>query len=326
MTEGDSRFTWDDVVTFQSGIASRRQAVQMGVSRNVVRRRVESGKWQRMQRGVYATFTGQPTREAVLWAAVARVGPGAVLSHETAAEIQELSDKPSSRIHLTVPASSNPARRGEIPGVVIHRSRHVDPDPQPPWQLPRTRIEDTVLDLVAAAKTLDEAYAWISAATGRGLITPRLLHQAMAARTRVKWRAWLAEALDDAEAGVNSALERRYVQGVERAHGLPSARRQSRQRAGGKTCYLDNLYEPYQICVELDGLASHPVDERRRDGRRDNANLAAHGISTMRYGWADATAHRCETAQQVADVLLHGGWSGESLVPCNPSCPVRRPS
>ena len=39
-----------------------------------------------MHRGVYADFTGAPTREAQLWAALLRAGPGAVLSHWTAAE------------------------------------------------------------------------------------------------------------------------------------------------------------------------------------------------------------------------------------------------
>ena len=46
---------------------------------------------------------------------------------------------------------------------------------QPPWQLPRTSVEDTVLDLVSAARNFDDAYGWISAAVGRRLTTPDLL-------------------------------------------------------------------------------------------------------------------------------------------------------
>jgi len=48
--------------------------------------RLKSAKWRRVQRGVYATFTGPVHREARLWAALRRAGPGAMLSHETAAE------------------------------------------------------------------------------------------------------------------------------------------------------------------------------------------------------------------------------------------------
>ena len=49
----------------------------------------------------------------------------AVLSHETAAEVHGLIDKPSKIIHVTVAANRNPAKYGKIPGVVIHRSRRV---------------------------------------------------------------------------------------------------------------------------------------------------------------------------------------------------------
>ena len=55
--------------------------------------------------GVYATFTGPMTRDAQLWAAVLAAGPGAQLSHETAAEINRLTDRPSPFIHVTIPAN-----------------------------------------------------------------------------------------------------------------------------------------------------------------------------------------------------------------------------
>jgi very-short-patch-repair endonuclease len=324
MTDYSERFEWTDLVRFQAGITSRRQSVRKGVSGDAVGRRVRAQRWQRMHRGVYGTFTGKPTREAVLWAAVLRAGKGAMLSHETAAEIQELTNKTSTRIHITVPAESNPARSRNIRGVVIHRSRHVHPDPQPPWQLPRTTIEDTVLDLVAASETFDEAYSWIAQATGKGHTTPASLRTALTSRKRMRWRAWLVGALDDAAEGVNSALERHYVYGVERAHGLPAAKRQSKQRVGGRTYYLDNDYQAYRLCVELDGQASHPAEERWHDARRDNVNLAASDIPTLRYGWLDCTAHRCETARQVATVLGRRGWSQGTLKPCGPACPVHR--
>ena len=58
-----------------------------------------------------------------------------------------------------------------------------------------------------------------------------------------------------------SLLEYRYVHRVERPHGLPAARRQARirQRTGNR--YLDNLYEGYGVCSELDGTAAHPAED-----------------------------------------------------------------
>ncbi len=246
------------------------------------------------------------------------VGPGAVLSHETAAEVHGLANKPSTRIHISVPAGRHPSRDRKIRGVVIHRSRCLAPEWQPPWHLPRTTVEDTVLDLVAAARSFDDAYGWISAAAGRRLTTPELIGKALAARSRIRRRAWITAALRDAADGVHSPLERNYVHGVERAHGLPAARRQAKRRHASGNRYLDNLYEEYGLCVELDGVAAHPAEGRWRDTRRDNANLA-QGTETLRYGWPDATEHRCRTAAEIAEVLRRRGWKG-NLRPCGPTC------
>jgi len=245
-----------------------------------------------------------------------------VLSHETAAEVHGLSDKPSARIHVTVPAERRPDRRRKIRGVVIHRSRRLVPEWQPPWQLPRTTVEDTILDLVEAARTFDDAYGWISRGVGRRLTSSRSLGTALAARSRIRWRAWITAALQDAADGAHSPLERNYVHGVERAHGLPTARRQAKIRHGSGTRYLDNLYEEYCLCVELDGLAAHPAEGRWTDTHRDNINLTL-GTETLRYGWPDVTEHRCRTAAEIATVLRRLGWQG-MLRACGPACHAAR--
>ena len=56
-------------------------------------------------------------------------------------------------------------------------------------------------------------------------------------------------------------------------HGLPVATRQARIRVGGKSIYLDNLYEEYGICVELDGKVAHPASEQW-SGRRGSGCAA----------------------------------------------------
>ena len=178
---------WGELLDFQSGVVSCRQALGHGMSRDAVSSRSQSGAWQRLHSGTYATFSGVPPREARLWAAVLRAGPGAVLSHETAAEVHGLIDKASTMIHVTVTADRNPAKAGMIPGVVVHRSRRVVSQALPPWQLPRTPVAETVLDLVAASKSFDDAYAWLSHATGRGLASAETIKQALGERKRMRW-------------------------------------------------------------------------------------------------------------------------------------------
>ena len=313
-----SALTMRGVQAARHRVVSRQQALEAGLTAKAIDWRLHSGLWRRLHNGVYATFTGVLPRQAQLWAAVLRAGPDAALSHETAAEIHGLTDTTVRKIHISVPIEQHPGRCHAISGVVIHRSRNLVAEWQPPWQLPRTTLEHTVLDLIATARTFDDAYGWISAAIGRRLTTPDLIAKALARRPRMRWRGWITTALSDAADGVHSPLERRYVHGVERAHGLPAARRQARRRHGSRTRYLDSLYEDYGLCVELDGTAAHPAEGRWRDTYRDNATLV-QGPRTLRYGWLDVTAHRCRTAAQIAAVLCRQGWAG-TLRRCGPDC------
>jgi len=193
-------------------------------------------------------------------------------------------------------------RTGRLRDAVVHRSRHIDDCRHPAYFPPRTRVEDTVLDLAQVSANFDEAFDWLCRAVGRGPTTTELVRSALARRPRHRWRADIEAALDDVADGARSVLERRYITGVERRHGLPQAHRQARTVINGKTRYVDNLYEEASLAVELDGSASHPPEQRWADSRRDNAH-AGLGILTVRYNWADVTQRPCFVAAQVAGLL-----------------------
>jgi very-short-patch-repair endonuclease len=176
-----------------------------------------------------------------------------------------------------------------------------------------------VLDLIQTAKNFDDAYGWISRAIGRRRTTAERIRLAMAARRKMRWRREIALALSDAEDGALSVLEYRYVNRVERPHGLPIANRQARIAQGTGNRYLDNLYEEYGLCVELDGTAAHPADEQWRDKRRDNAN-AVRGLVTLRFGLVDLAERRCDTAGAVATLLVSRGWPGWARKCLRASC------
>ena len=301
----------------QSGVISRAQAIRLGLAATAVDNRLRSGRWQRLQHGVYATFTGPPDREAVLWGVVLRAGPAAALSHHTAAELHNLSNGPSRLIHVTVPASQ---RVDPMSGAIVHHSRAFDTIVHAMASPPRTRVEHTVLDLSESCESFDDAFAWLCRAVGRGLTTPELLHAAMAERSRLRWRADLALAIVDIGAGVLSLLERRYVGDVERPHGLPQAKRQVRTVIDGRSRYIDNLYEEAMFAVELDGQASHPPEQRWSDSHRDNAH-AVLGMQTLRYSWSDITARPCAVAAEVGALLNMRGQTVR-LRRCGPSCSV----
>jgi very-short-patch-repair endonuclease len=189
--------------------------------------------------------------------------------------------------------------------------------------LPRTRIEETVLDLTQVSANFDEAFDWLCKAVGRRLTTPNLLWSALHSRPRARWRSDLVIALTDVTDGARSLLERRYITYVERPHGLPKARRQAKITVGGRSRYLDNLYAEAQLAVELDGSAFHPPEQRWADSHRDNDH-AAGGILTLRYSWADIVNRPCEVAAQVADLLRRRGTAVE-LRQCGAGCTANLP-
>src|ERR1700745_3870752 len=75
-----------ELLAIQSRAIACRQGPGAGIQPRAMRPRMGSGRWQRLQRGVYAVHSGEPARETMLWAALLRAGPGSVLSHQTAAE------------------------------------------------------------------------------------------------------------------------------------------------------------------------------------------------------------------------------------------------
>jgi hypothetical protein len=307
----------NDLAMFQGGILTSHQIVGGGLTRDIIQSRLRQDSWQRLHTGIYAVFPGQPDRRAVLWAAVLRAGPGAMLSRHTAAEVAELTDRQSALIHLTVPSGRH--IRG-FPGVVLHRSERCDQARHPTLSPPQTRIAETVLDLANSAATVDDAYGWVTRALGRRLTTQAKLREAMTSRGRLRWRRELAEALTADWDGVHSGLEHRYLRDVERPHSLPRGTRQARVRRGTRTEYRDVLYGEYGVAVELDGRAAHPGDMRWSDIHRDNA-AAADGIITVRYGWLDVSQRPCLVAAQVAEVLRRRGYTGYRR--CAPDCGIR---
>src|SRR5215469_5928903 len=89
---------------FQAGVVTRRQTLRAGLSAGALKWQLTRGTWRQIYLGVYATFTGPMSREAQLWAAVLYAGKGAQLSHETAAELNGLTERRSPLIHVTIPA------------------------------------------------------------------------------------------------------------------------------------------------------------------------------------------------------------------------------
>jgi phage gp36-like protein len=304
----------------QNGVIASRQARLVGLTSDRIEGLLRARRWQRVDYGVYAAFTGTLPKSAILWAAVLRAGPQAVLSHETAAGLYGIIDDPGRKIHLTVPRQQ---RMRPTARLVIHRSSRFLQVADPGFRPPRTQIDETVLDLTEGTASFDDVVALLARSCQRHLTTPYLLNCALEKRPRVRWRREISLALQDVADGVNSVLEFRYLRDVERAHRLPVGERQAPGRQQGRGVFRDIEYRKYRVLVELDGQASHLDEQRWQDKHRDNA-AAADGYISLRYGWADIHERACETATQVAAVLSRQGWAGTPRR-CGPACQLRFP-
>jgi hypothetical protein len=306
--------TIDRLARTQAGVVTSEQLTELGADHAWISRVVRSGQWQRLHHGVLLTHSGPVLWRTRAWAGLLYAGPGATLSHETAATLHEFRAAPQPWVDVTVPEGR---RVGPSLGVVVHRRSTPPPAGGRP---PRTWRGDTVVDLVAAASSDDDAVGWVCDAVRAGTNLLEIA-EALARRSRMRNSGLLRDLLHEVAEGIESPLERRYHRDVERRHGLPRADLQVREVVGGVWIRADCVYRGLGVRVELDGALAHPGGRTDGDTWRDNAVLIEHGEITLRYRWRHVAATSCETAAQVAAALWSRGWTGRPG-PCGPGCAV----
>jgi hypothetical protein len=300
----------------QAGVISRRQLLDLGLTPAQARAAVGARRWRPLELGVYATFTGPVSPLALLWAAVLRAGAGAVAGPRSSLWLIGVLDEPPSPMDVYVPAGRHIQVAGPTHGS-IRRCRDLERLRHPVASPPRLRVEPAVLEAADQLSREEQVVDVVLRAVQRRLTTPARLADSLADRRTHRWRALLIDLLSDAETGVASALERRWLRDVERPHGLPRGRFNHADVSGGMRRYRDVEY-PYGLVIELDGREAHPDDLRFRDRRRDN-RVAVTGRTTLRYGWREVASDPCGVAAETSEVLRRLGWAA-SARPCGPVC------
>jgi len=106
-----------ELAASQEGYFTTRQAAHAGYSRPLLVHHVRSGRFTRVQRGVYRLVefpAGEHEDLVIAWLWSDRAG---VFSHDTALALHNLSDALPAHLHLTLPASWK-TRRLQVPDVV----------------------------------------------------------------------------------------------------------------------------------------------------------------------------------------------------------------
>lgn len=309
--------TFAEVRRRQAGAFSREQAMTHGITDRVLQGRCRARQAQRVHTGVYADFTGPLPWETRMWAAWLACGLGAALTGATALRMYGIAGDWDDRIHVAVPHSRRVGRRF---GIVISRHRDLSSLVHSSRQPPAVRLEVAVLIAAGAEQDVSKRAAVLFDACRQRRTTPARLLAELALLPVLPGRRVIGRILAEAAEGVQSFLEQAYLRRVERAHGLPRARRQVRATDSGAVVYRDSEYTPYDVIVELDGRAGHADSiSRWRDMTRDNA-AATTGKVTLRFGY-QVVSRPCQAASQVAATLHLHGWPGHPH-PCSPTCPL----
>ncbi|HEY0632293.1 MAG TPA: hypothetical protein VGC98_09580 [Thermoleophilaceae bacterium] len=251
----------------QHWVITRRQLLDIGYTSEAIDIRLEGGRLNRVFAGVYAVGRPHLTREGYLIAAVLACGPGAALSHSSAAELYEMMKRRPGPVHVSVLAPRAP----RVPGIKVHRRRRFDLRIHK--GIPTTSPICTVIDIAPQLGDAQLERA-INEAVNRDLIELDELREAARGRSSA-----IGRLLDrDSFVVTDSALEQRFARIARRA-GLPRPQTQ-RHLDGGR---VDFYWRELELIVETDSLRFHRTPfQQRSDVLRDQAHFKAE-LRTLRF-------------------------------------------
>jgi very-short-patch-repair endonuclease len=290
----------------QKGAITRRQLYSLGMSRHAIDRRLRSGRFHPMHRGVYLVGHTAP---AMAWeaAAILACGPRAAVSHASAGHLWRLLPRRSrprphersERHEVDVTAvGRDPGRR---PGIRLHRVDDLDPrDIRSIDGIPVTSAARTLLDLAASLTTRELEQAVAEGYARRVVKRSHLV--AVIARYPPRRRGsrplgQLLE-LDRTPALTRSEAEERLL-ALIRAAELPPA--EVNARLGPYE--VDFLCRRHNLVVEIDGFAFHSSRSAFEPDRARDAYLIAEGFRVIRVTWRQVTRRPEATAALIARAL-----------------------
>jgi very-short-patch-repair endonuclease len=215
-------------------------------------------------------------------AAVLASGPGALLSHHTAAALWGIRGYSGGAIHVTVPRKSTSTKR-----IRRHFSQVPDDERAIHEGIPTTSIHRTIFDL-APGVAVDEAVAMIKEAEYLNrwdrLSLPELLERHPGKRGSRKIRFALQRLKEEPPGRKRSRLEERFAPFLRR-HRLPLPRFNDWILLGPKRYRVDCHWPHLRLIVELDGWEGHSSRSAFQDDRARDRVLHAAGYSVIHLTW-----------------------------------------
>ncbi|HEY8638234.1 MAG TPA: type IV toxin-antitoxin system AbiEi family antitoxin domain-containing protein [Solirubrobacteraceae bacterium] len=275
----------------QHGVVSWWQLLAIRFTRSAISRLVAAGQLGRLHPGVYAVGHEHLRAEGRLMAAVLAVGPGAVLSHKSAAELHGLVRTASPRVHVTTTARG----RKSTKKVRVHRNLH-PLDAREERGIGVTTPARTLLDLAETepTRTLERA---LDQAEVLRLFDSNQIQATLRRSPGRRGTAKLTATLEVHEPGstfTRSELEERFL-ALCRDHGLPQPQVNARSDRE-----VDFTWPGHSLVVETDGRTYHATRQGfQRDRERNRAHTLA-GRRPVAFTWRDIVHDSEHAARAVA--------------------------
>jgi predicted transcriptional regulator of viral defense system len=254
-----------------------------GLSRAAVAKRAADGRLYRIHQGVYAVGRPHLTMRGRFMAAVLACGPGAVLSHRSAAALLGLRHDSRARMEVTVPG---PARRPRT-GVDLHRSTTLtDRDVTTVDGIPCTSVARTLVDLgdVTNRRGVERA---VDQAEVLRVFDLRAVNDALE-RAGPRRGAGILRAVLADYAGpkvTKQELEERFL-ALCRTAALPSPVVNEWIALDDGIAYKpDFLWRNEWLIVETDGRDVHTTAKAFEHDRERDQRLTLAGFTVVRFTW-----------------------------------------
>jgi very-short-patch-repair endonuclease len=280
----------------QRGLVTRDQLYELGLTRDAIDNRVKSARLHAIHRGVYLVGHAVPVEGARELAAALSCGPGAVVSHRSAAGLWRLLSEPTGDPDVTVPGRDCRRERGIRVHLVAALDRR---DVRTVRGIPVTTPARTLLDLAAAASLRQLERALAEAEARR--LTRRNELLSLLARVGARPGASVLRALVEANTApslTRSEAEERFWALIKAAE-LPTP--ETNVRVGPYE--VDFLWRDHGLIVEVDGFRFHSSRTSFERDRRRDAELVSRGYRVIRVTWRQIVDRPEALAARIATAL-----------------------
>jgi hypothetical protein len=292
MTKHPTKERIAEVAEKQAGTIGYQQLTWLGIAPSTIDGWVSAGYLVRSLPCVFSVGHRAPSREADLWAAVLYAGPGAMLSHGTAARWLGLIDYAPRLIDV-----STPRRAKSTQGIKVH-GRRLDLEREFHKGIPVTSVGVMMVDLAATsgARVVHRALGQLD--FQKLLDVDALLGACRRGRHGAAALREAIDAYDPRRKYANGRLEEDFCAFCER-RGLPLPLLNT---------YVHDIkcdaYWPQQgLVVELDSELGHSSPGQRRRDRRNDMVLRGHGLTVIRYDWDLVHEQPAEVCRDVLGAL-----------------------